>query len=1081
MSMFARLPLWMLKLRQRLSTFQAELWMPAVAVFCCGLVVSGLVARDFSHSLRDMVQERLVRQADLFTTALEQRISAHSDIVHSVQTVFSIFSVDSEVRRDGFADTLSQNLYERRPGTWSLSFTHLVPAADYIAYRERLLDEASVRQWDAEDMLPRIPLEERNYIVNYIWFTRGIPPRVTLNIEPSHEFTELLGRVERTRQLQMSEPMVLGQEGNDDVVGVAISAPVANTRVEGNPVFVGSTNLGVSLKSIVHALRSKGMLERTVVSIRDIGVWPVPDDVEDHHPVRAVPHLYQSEDWEALRKQTDAMPLRQELHLMGRRWELTFLPTPDMLTAAEAASPWLVGAGGVLVSVLLAIIVWLFARQRIRAQLQAQARQNMLQNRADRFQVLFNQSAVGVLEFDPVSGRCKQANQRLCDMLGYTVEEMRHLSLYNLIAPSCLPQCRKLVDDLVLGRITRYTLEHAMHTRTGEVVWVEQWTSPLVGSDGKPGGTYIAMLQNVTVRRQMQQQLEESEAFSRDMLAHVPVGLVVTSAGGKVEYINDKFSGLSGLSLAQLGTEDELWQTLLSGGAPSASSASGSSAGGGHRPVPTQGVRQATVELTIKTARGQELPVDVGCNAMSGGRVLLSFVDLSQRKQAEEKIRWLAFYDTLTHLPNRRMLLDRLETVLSGIQAHRTRGALLLLDLDNFKTLNETLGHEHGDVLLRLVAARLANNVPRNYTLARLGGDEFALLFDELQGDTSEEATASAEGIVQVLLDALQEPFFINGQVQHVTTCMGVAVFGPEESLTVEELLKRANLALHQSKGMGRGTLQFFHFGMQEAITARAQMEKDLRLALERKEFTLYYQPQVQGGEVVGAEALLRWKHPEKGFVSPALFVPIAEETNIILALGERVLVTACKQLAQWANVPELSELSVAVNVSPRQFFQPDFVHLVRQTLESTGARADLLELELTEGMLLADVDDTIQKMRQLKELGISFALDDFGTGYSSLNYLKRLPLDKLKIDQSFVREVLVNGNDASIACTIVALGHSLGLRVIAEGVETAEQRDFLNNNGCTIWQGYLFSRPLPGEDFAKWVHDFSNPHALGE
>lgn len=1076
MSMFARLPLWMLKLRQRLFTFQAELWVPAVAVFFAGLVVSGLIARDFSHSLSDTVQERLVRQADLFTTALEQRISAHSDIVHSVQTVFSIFSVDSEVRRDGFADTLSQNLYERRPGTWSLSFTHLVPSADYMAYRERLLDEASVRQWDAEDMLPQIPLEDRDYIVNYIWFTRGTPPRVTLNIDPTHEITELLGRVERTRQLQMSEPMVLGREGDEDVVGIIISAPVTNTRVEGNPVFVGSTNLSVSLKAIVQSLRSKGMLEHTVVSIRDTGLWPVPDDVDDHPPMRPMPHLYQSEGWDALRQHNGAAPLRQEMHLMGRRWEMVFLPTQDMLTPTEAAAPWLVGAGGVLVSVLLAIIVWLFARQRIRAQLQAQARQNMLQNRADRFQVLFNQSAVGVLEFDPVSGRCKQVNQRLCDMLGYTVEEMRHLSLYNLIAPGCLPECRKLVDDLVLGRITRYTLEHSMHTRTGEVVWVEQWTSPLVGSDGKPGGTYIAMLQNVTIRRQMQQQLEESEAFSRDMLAHMPVGLVVTSAGGRIEYINDKFTGLSGLTLAQLGTENELWQTLLSAGATGAGAAPA-------RPIPPQGNRggQATMELTIRTTRGQDLPVDVGCNAMSGGRVLLSFVDLSQRKQAEEKIRWLAFYDTLTHLPNRRMLLDRLESVLSGIQSHRTRGALLLLDLDNFKTLNETLGHEHGDVLLRLVAARLANNVPRGYTLARLGGDEFALLFDELQGDTPEAATASAEGIVQVLSDALQEPFFINGQVQHVTTCMGVAVFGPEERLTVEELLKRANLALHQSKGMGRGTLQFFHFGMQEAITARAQMEKDLRLALDRKEFTLYYQPQVQGGEVVGAEALLRWKHPQKGFISPALFVPVAEETNLILALGEHVLVTACEQLAQWASVPGLSELSVAVNVSPRQFFQPDFVNLVRQTLQATGARADLLELELTEGMLLADVDDTIQKMRQLKELGISFALDDFGTGYSSLNYLKRLPLDKLKIDQSFVREVLVNGNDASIACTIVALGHSLGLRVIAEGVETADQRDFLNNNGCTIWQGYLFSRPLPGADFARWVHDFSNPHALQE
>jgi EAL domain-containing protein (putative c-di-GMP-specific phosphodiesterase class I) len=290
----------------------------------------------------------------------------------------------------------------------------------------------------------------------------------------------------------------------------------------------------------------------------------------------------------------------------------------------------------------------------------------------------------------------------------------------------------------------------------------------------------------------------------------------------------------------------------------------------------------------------------------------------------------------------------------------------------------------------------------------------------------------------------------------------------------VEELLKRAELALYQAKSAGRDSLQFFDPSMQQAVSARVEMEKDIRLALERHEFDLFYQPQVCNGQVMGAEALLRWQHPSKGLISPAVFVPAAEDSGLILPLGEWALYAACRQLARWARDPALSQMSMSVNVSPRQFYQPDFVAQVQQALEVTGARAERLELELTEGMLLEDVEDTIRKMVQLKALGVSFSLDDFGTGYSSLSYLKRLPLDKLKIDQGFVREVVTSSNDAAIARSIIALGHSLGLQVIAEGVETEAQRAFLEENGCNFWQGYLFSRPQPVADFEAWARSYN-------
>lgn len=1058
---------WFLRIQRN-----AALWMPTVAVLVAGLLASALLVRSLVRDLEDTIHNRTARQADLFAMALEQRVVAHGDIVYGMQTVFA---GDSEGTRGTFADTLSQGLHERRPSTWALSFTHLIPAVDYLHYRSRLLDEAAARQWDAEDMLPEQPMTEPYYAVNYVWSTRGAPPKVMLNIEQPEQARDLLQRVEHTRMLQMSAPMLLEQGLAQPAMGMLVSAPVLSTQKDGGSRFIGSVNLSMSMASLVESLHGKGLLDHTVVSIRDVGEWPAVDSwgsaSKPADPELAL--LYQSQGWVAQNNDSDHV-LTRELRLLGRRWQLQFMPDATALTVGESAAPWVAGGAGGVMSVLLAIIVWLVARQRVRARLQAQARHNLLQSRANRFKVLFNQSAVGVVEFDPVSGRCKQVNQRLCELLGYSQEELQYLSIYNVIAPQSLAECRRLVDDLVLGRISRYSLEHGMLTKQGDTVWVEQWTSPLQDRDGKPSGTYIAMVQDVTVRRQMQHRLEESEAYSRNMLTHMPVGLVVVGAGGDVEYINHRFEEISGLRLQDLTTGDALWNVLVPGQGAQAGVVTGQDVRDMIRQL--HSTNGGSLELNIQTHAGHSVPVDVVCNTMGGGRLLLSFVDLSQRKRAEEEIRWLAFYDTLTHLPNRRMLLDKLALSLTHTYDSHSRGALLLLDLDNFKTLNETLGHEHGDALLRLVAARLVNNMPRQFTLARQGGDEFALVLEDLGSASHDELVEQrTQQAVQSLLDALQEPFFVNNQIQHVTVCMGVALFGDDPGLTVEELLKRANLALHQAKSMGRGALQFFNPRMQQAVTARAEMEKDLRLALERHEFSLYYQPQVQGERVVGAEALLRWKHPDKGFISPGLFVPVAEESNIIVELGEQILYAACEQLAQWAGKPGLSDLSVAVNVSPRQFFQPDFVQLVQQTLAVTGAKPHLLELELTEGMLLADVDDTIRKMQQLKELGISFALDDFGTGYSSLSYLKRLPLDKLKIDQSFVREILVNGHDASIACTIVALGHSLGLRVIAEGVETDAQRRFLDDNGCTIWQGYLFSRPLPGADFESWVQDFQS------
>jgi diguanylate cyclase (GGDEF)-like protein/PAS domain S-box-containing protein len=481
-------------------------------------------------------------------------------------------------------------------------------------------------------------------------------------------------------------------------------------------------------------------------------------------------------------------------------------------------------------------------------------------------------------------------------------------------------------------------------------------------------------------------------------------------------------------------------------------------------------------ELINYTKSGEEfwLELDIAPVANTAG-TLTHWVavqrDITARKSAEAEIQHLAFYDSLTGLPNRRLLLNRLEHALAGSYRSQLKGALLFIDLDGFKTLNDTLGHDMGDQLLQQVAERLLECLRQSDTLARLGGDEFVVILENL-GKAAEEAAGKAGAVCDKILATINEPFQLGDHEYNSSPSIGVTLFG-EHPQCVRDLLKRADMAMYQSKAAGRNTVRFFDPEMQAAVTARSALEGDLRHALERREFLVHYQPQVDGERhITGVEALVRWQHPKRGMLAPDEFIAVAEETGFIVSLGQWVLTTACMQLAAWSVRPETALLNMAVNVSARQFRHPDFVAQVMGVLDSTGANPKQLKLELTESLLVDDMEVTSAKMRQLKMKGVSFSLDDFGTGYSSLSYLKRLPLDQLKLDRLFVRDVLTDPSDASIASTIVKLAQSLGLSVIAEGVETAAQRDFLADHDCTTYQGYLFSRPLTLEKLEELLRD---------
>jgi diguanylate cyclase (GGDEF)-like protein/PAS domain S-box-containing protein len=440
--------------------------------------------------------------------------------------------------------------------------------------------------------------------------------------------------------------------------------------------------------------------------------------------------------------------------------------------------------------------------------------------------------------------------------------------------------------------------------------------------------------------------------------------------------------------------------------------------------------------------------------------------DITDRKKAEETIYELGYYDPLTRLPNRRLMLDRLKQALISRTLKSRYGAILFIDLNHFKILNDTKGHDIGDLLLIEVTKHLQAAIHEDDTVARIGGDEFVVILDSLDRVT-DLAAAQAESVAKRILVAIGLPFNLQGYEYRCSASIGIALFHSYE-ISIDDLVKQADMAMDQAKQVGGNAICFFDPAIQTALEFRVQLEAWMCKALQ-DEYRIYFQIQVDDeSNAIGAEVLIRWHHPEQGLISPADFIPLAEETGLILPIGQWILETACTQLKAWEQNQNTRHLVLAVNISAKQFNQPDFVKQVLTVLEQTGANPDKLKLELTESMLVHNIADIIAKMNALKIHGIRFSLDDFGTGFSSLSYLKRLPFNQLKIDQSFVRDALTDSNDAAIIRTIIDLGQSLGMDVIAEGVETEQQRNFLATHGCKHYQGYLFSKPLPLEEFEQ-------------
>ena len=753
-----------------------------------------------------------------------------------------------------------------------------------------------------------------------------------------------------------------------------------------------------------------------------------------------------------------ALSAKEYLVISGHDWTLSMTALDDFGGRSRHTDELPIAITGAGLSLLLALLAWQMLTGRSRAIQLAASMTSELRESEEKFRAIAD-CMVNWEVWWGLDGKPRWINPSVKEYTGYTVAECMAMTDFSgtLIYPEDQPRVTSGFQKAWQG-LRGDDLEFRCVRKDGSLFWLSLSWAPISDVHGTFTG-FRTSGRDITERKQAEAELRiAAVAFD----SHE--GMMITDANCVILRVNGAFTESTGYAaeevvgrtprMLQSGRHDaafyqEMWQAI-------------------HRSGGWQG------EIWDRRKNGEVYPKWLTISAVKGDDgVVTHYIgthhDITERKISVERIRELAFFDALTQLPNRTLLLDRLTQAITLSARNETCGALLFIDLDHFKTLNDTQGHDKGDLLLRTAAQRLAGGVREIDTVARVGGDEFVVVLGSLSANL-EEAIQQTETVGKKILALLSSVYQLGNIEYRCSASIGATLFRGDQTNT-DELLKQADLAMYEAKEAGRDTLRFFHPAMQTVVVERAILEAGLRKAIDTNQFLLHYQPQVvENDRITGVEALVRWQHPQHGIVLPADFIPMAEETGLILPLGNWVLETACIQLALWATRPELAHLTIAVNISAQQFRKPDFVDRVLAVISRTGANPERLKLELTESLLVDNVQDIIEKMAELKIRGICFSLDDFGTGYSSLSYLKRLPLDQLKIDHTFVRDILYDSNDAAIAETILALARNLGLEVIAEGVETEAQRDFLASVGCNAYQGYYFCRPLPIDSFEKFM-----------
>lgn len=702
-------------------------------------------------------------------------------------------------------------------------------------------------------------------------------------------------------------------------------------------------------------------------------------------------------------------------------------------------------------------VIWPLLEHRLQFVLRSHQLTYELKLKEERLRLSMTAAHQGSYDFDIKTG-LSIVNDEYANMLGYdpTTFEETYSTWLDRLHPDDRETVENTLRSYLAGELSEYRVEFRIACKNGAWKWILSVGNVIERDSGGIPKRMLGMHTNIDSLKQADERLK----LLAKVFENIGESVVVCNADKEIIEVNRAFTEVTGYRpdeiigknprILQSGRHNkdfyvDMWDSLNT-------------------------KSRWSGEIWNRRKNGEIYPEHLSITVIKDkeGNIvnyIASFNDITIQKEASDKIERLAFYDPLTNLPNRRLLQDRLKLALESSQRRWRKGALMFIDMDNFKTLNDSLGHAMGDILLQEVAHRLKLILRESDTVARLGGDEFVLMLVDLKSDEI-GALAQVEEIAHKIIVGLSQPYQLGMHEYHCSSSIGITFFDGYEC-SAQELLKQSDIAMYQAKALGGNTMCFFTPQMQSKISAHVALEADLREAIEKKQFRLFYQAQVNHHhQIIGAETLIRWQHPQRGMVSPVEFISLAEETDLILFIGDWVLEAACAQLKIWKNNRQTQHLKLSVNVSAKQFHQHDFVEKVHQVIRRNAINPSNLKLELTETMVLNDIDDTLVKMHKLHKLGVSFAMDDFGTGHSSLSILKKLPFDQLKIDQSFVRDISIDQDDAIIVKTIIDMAANLGMEVIAEGVETVEQCVFLEQNNCLNYQGYLFSKPVPIEQF---------------
>lgn len=711
--------------------------------------------------------------------------------------------------------------------------------------------------------------------------------------------------------------------------------------------------------------------------------------------------------------------------------------------------PWVLGAGALVVLAALAMVL-----MNRKLQHELARRERAWAESEVRFRATFEQAAVGIAHVAP-DGHWIRVNRRLSEIVGYLPEELLSKTFQDITHPDDLEADLQQLKRTLAGEIHGYTMEKRYFHRDGHTIWIKLTVSLVRHADGQPD-YFISVVEDISEQHRLAVARQQAAA----VFESTREGIIITDLQRRIQTVNPAFSDITGYS-----AEEAIGKTpaMLRSGHMSEELYQGM-----WESLHVLGHWQG--EVLNRRKNGELFPElltisTVRDPAGQPTQYVALLTDLSRLRQSEAQLAHLAHYDPLTDLPNRLLVQSRLDHALDTAQRENGRLAVLFIDLDRFKDVNDSLGHPVGDELLVAIAQRMRARLRESDTLARLGGDEFLVVLEDIH--RPEDAAEVAQGLIRLQDAPIRLP---SGHEVYVGVSIGISLY-PNDGDSTTELIRQADAAMYQAKSQGRNTFRFYTAALTEAADQRLAMEGRLRRALQAGEFVVHYQPQFVAatGEVVGCEALVRWQDPDGGLVPPANFIPLAEDTGLIVPLGRWVLETACAQAQAWREAG-VADLVMAVNLSGRQLQQRDLVSVVAEALERSALPPDRLKLELTESMIMDHGDEAIALLHSLKALGVSLSIDDFGTGYSSLAYLKRFPIDEMKIDRGFVRDTPDNASDAEIVATIVAMGRNLKLRVVAEGVETQQQLDFLIGLGCNACQGYLVSPGLSAADFERFL-----------